>query len=649
MRAWCHRRCSSSVCRSHLLSFPCIAVLAACGPAVSPPGLVLAPPAPPIVRSLPLGPTDLPPAPAAAALVRRAILLACTSYTQAMKVLVISADGKEADLQAIETALGYHGVPYAIWIAAQNPGLLTVDKLANGCAGNYQGVILTTGNLAYSPDGGATWRSGLSATEWQTLRSYESTFHVREISWYVYPGADQGLNPPSAGIDTSAFPLTATLTSAGRTAFAYVNAANPLTISMAWTYLATPSDSSVTPLLVDGAGNALVSTRTTADGRETMALTFDSNPYLIHELVLAHGLIEWVTKGIYLGEFRSYLTPQVDYFFSTDDIYGGGNYRVTSTDLSAAHTWQTTQQTLSGNLGLHLALAFNGAGSSALDTLTTTAATFNGDFAFINNTFDHAYLDNTDYAAAFGEIDNNNQFAKTQGYQNFSATNLITPDVSGLSNANVLAAARNAGVKYMVSDSSKPGWSNPTPNIGIRSSIEPSILFLPRRPTNLFYNVSTPAEWTAEYNAIYSSYWGRSLAYSEILDKESQNILAYMLEGEIDPQMFHQPNLRAYDGVHTVLTDLLDLTIQKFRKYSTLPIVSPNMEVAGLRVANTMARNESGLTATLTPGVSVSFYSPVKVQFAISGVCTLGSESYAGKCITVLDVAAGQTLSLATQ
>ena len=121
-------------------------------------------------------------------------------------------------------------------------------------------------------------------------------------------------------MDTSSAPISATLTAAGQKQFPYVNASNPLPISWAWTYLATPADSSVTPLLVDNAGHALISTRANADGRETMALTFDSNQWLIHDLVLAHGLVEWVTKGIYLGEFRAYSQPQID-----DILIDGGN------------------------------------------------------------------------------------------------------------------------------------------------------------------------------------------------------------------------------------------------------------------------------------------------------------------------------------
>ena len=204
-------------------------------------------------------------------------------------------------------------------------------------------------------------------------------------------------------------------------------------------------------------------------------------------------------------------------------------------------------------------------------------------------------------------------------------------------------------VRYMVSDTSQPGWSNPSPNIGIYSTIQPAILLIPRRPTNLFYNVSTPDEWMAEYNALYSSFWGRDLSYAEILDKESQNLLIYMLQGEIDPHMYHQPNLRAYDGVHTLLGDLLDVAFQKFRRNSTLAVLSPDMQVAGARIANTMGRNASGLTATLTPHTSVTFTSPRGVDFAVSGVCTTGSETYAGKCISAVHVAAGGTVTLPVQ
>jgi hypothetical protein len=601
--------------------------------------VTLGPVEPPSIPSNPLVPVPPPPVPLPTPPI-------CLTTTVALQVLVISADGTEPTLPAIQEALGYHTIPFTTWIAQQNPGLLTADKLATGCDGKYQGVILATGGLPYSPDG-ITWTSALTAPEWLALRSYEASFKVREISWYVYPGADQGLNPPTAALDTSVAPINATLTAAGQSAFPTVNAANPVPISMAWTYLATPADPNVSPLLVDALGNALVSSRVTSDGRETMALTFDSNQWLIHDLVLAHGLVEWVTKGIYLGEFRAYTLAQVDDLLIDDDMYLGGAFRMTDADFNVIRSWQASRKATAGPT-FRLAWAFNAFGASDGDPLTTAARTYSSEFHWISHTWDHTNLDNMTYDQAFTEFDLNDRFAKSQGYQNYSTMNLVQPEVSGLANAAALAAMWDVGIRYTISDTSRAGWNNPAPNIGIYSTIQQGMLHIPRKPTNLFYNVSTPQEWAAEYNMLYTAYWGRALAYTEILDKESQNLLVYLLQGNIDPTMYHQPNTRAYDGTHTLLGDLLDTAFTKFRRYSTLPIVSLDQNACGVRMANTMARNKAGVVATLTPGVKVSFSSPVAVEFAFTGVCTSGSERYAGRCITNVKVSAGQTVTFLT-
>jgi hypothetical protein len=601
--------------------------------------VTLGPVAPPTIPTEPLGPTPPPPLPLPTPPI-------CPTPSVAMQVLVISPDGTDPTLPAIQQALGYHTVPFSTWIATQNPGLLTPDKLASGCSGNYQGVILSTGGLVYSPDGGLTWTSALTPTEWLALRSYEASFKVREISWYAYPGADQGLNPPNNAVDTTSTPVNATLTAAGQQVFPYVNASNPLPITLAWTYLATPADASVTPLLVDGAGNALISTRTNSDGRETMALTFDSNQWLIHNLVLAHGLVEWVTKGMYLGEFRAYSQPQIDDVLIDDDIYGGAApYRMTDGDLNATRLWQAGQQSQPGNASFRLAYAFNAFGASATDALTLAVQQYSSSFNWISHTWDHTNLDGMNYAQAFAEFDQNDRFAKSQGWANYVTANLVCPEISGLTNPAALSAAWDVGIRFMVSDTSKTGWDNPAPNIGIYSSIQPGMFFIPRKPTNLFYNVSTPSEWMAEYNYLYTAYWGRALTYAEILDKESQNQLVYLLQGNIDPTMYHQSNTRAYDGVHTLLGDLLDTAFAKFRKYSTLPIVSQKQHDTGARMQKTMARNQAGVVGTITPGVSMSFTSPATVDFAVTGICTSSSERYAGKCITNVHVDAGQTVS----
>jgi hypothetical protein len=570
----------------------------------------------------------------------------CSNATVDMKVLVLSADGNETVLPAIREALDYHSVPHDTWIATQHAGQLTAATLADGCAGRYQGVVLTSGALAYTPDGGQTFLSALTPPEWIALRTYEAQFAVREISWFVFPGSDQGLTPTTVGQDTGASPINATLTSAGQSAFSYIPSSATIPITLAWTYLTTAADPNVTPLLVDAAGHVLMSRRIGPDGRETLAMTFDSNQFLLHHAILAHGLVEWVTRGIYLGEYRQYLTPQIDDLYNDNELFGGGNYRMTATDVTAMQTWQLAVQAIGGNAGFKLAFPFNGSYSTLLDLLSITLTPVNATYNFISHTWTHQQLDNVSYNTALNELRRNDNFGKSR-FLNYSTSSLVTPEISGLLNPNVMRAAKDIGVKYMVSDTSRVGWNNPRPNIGIYSTLEPSILFIPRRPTNLFYNVSVPSRWVSEYNSIYAAFWGRNLTYSEILDKESQFLLFYMLRGDIDPQMYHQANMRAYDGAHSLLSDLHDMALQKLRRYSNLPVESPDMVRVGTKMADTMARNASALTARLRPGAGITLTSPTAVRVVVSGLCVLlGSEVYGGKCLTTVNVPAGGTVNL---
>ncbi len=593
----------------------------------------------PLLPSLPLGltppPPTIPPPPPG-----------CDDANVTMKVLVLSANGAETVLPAIQQALDYHAVPYETWIASQRPGQLVPAALATGCTGSYQGVILTTGSLSYSPDGGQTFLSALTPPEWVALRTYEAQFGVREVSWYAFPGADNGLNTPTGGQDTGAVPLDASLTSAGQAIFPYINTANPIPITLAWAYLTTAADPSVTPLLVDAAGDVLMASRVGSDGRETLAMTFDSNPYLLHHAILAHGLVEWVTKGVYLGEYRVYLTPQIDDLYNDNDLFGGGTYRMAATDVTTMQTWQLAMQAIRGNGAFRLAFAFNGSYSTLLDLLSITLTPVSPTYNFISHTWTHPNLDAASYSTAMNELKRNDTFGKSH-YINYSTQALVTPEISGLNNPNVMRAAKDLGVKYMTSDTSRAGWDNPRPNIGIYSTLEPSILFIPRRPTNLFFNVAVPARWVDEYNSIYATYWGRNLTYAEVLDKESQFLLFYMLRGDIDPQMYHQANMRAYTAGHSLLSDLHDAALTKLRRFSNLPVESPDMVRVGKKMADTMARNAGSLSAVLRPGEAITLTSPSALHVVVSGVCQLvGSEVYAGKCITPVDVPAGATVTL---
>src|SRR5574341_1258753 len=209
-----------------------------------------------------------------------------------------------------------------------------------------------------------------------------------------------------------------------------------------------------------------------------------------------------------------------------------------------------------------------------------------------------------------------------------------------------MQAMFDAGVRYVVSDASRAGYSNPSPNAGIYNQSQPAILMIPRYPNNLFYNVTNPQQWTEEYNCIYRSFWGRDLTYAEILDRESSVLLAYVLRGDMDPWMFHETNLRAYDGGHTLLGDLVDRLLAKYNSLFALPVVSPTMDDLGVRVAGRMNYNTAGVTASVVPGQSITISARQDVVVPVTGLNTSGSETYGGQFIAHVALSAGQTVTL---
>ena len=611
---------------------------------IPPPDLNLAPPELPTIPSLPqVLPSNAPPPSSSTE-------LPLTSATLDAKLLVISADGTEPVLGAIRQAAGYAGIPYTLYVASNSPGGFTPAMLSDG-GGHafYQGIVLTTGVLAYF--NGTAWSSAFNTTEWQTLWDYQAKYRVRTAVAYALPTADLGYGP-ATGFDATTSPISARLTSTGQSVFSYVNAVNPIVITKAWTYLAAAAGSGTNVLLSDSQGHALSLVRTYPDGRQVLSMTFDGNFFLVHSLALMHGLMNWVTGGLFLGERHVYMTPQVDDIFIDNDVYGGGIYRINATDWAAVVAWQRQKELQAQTSEIRIQMAFNGEGTTGMyfpDLLTPAADLTDFEFPWINHTFTHQNLDrdSANYDLTYQEITRNNQIAASMGFANYDRRALVTPDVSGLTNPEAMRAAYDAGVRFLVTDTSKPGYDNPTPQAGIYNPDQPSILMIPRRPVNLYYNVTTPTQWTNEYNYLYHSYWGRDLSFSEILDKESDVLLQYMLRGEIDPWMFHQGNLRAYDGVRTLLGDLLDRTLEKYGRLFVLPVRSMSMASLGEWTQARMRYNAAGVRCSFAPNQgTITITASSSAVVPITGLSSESSETYGGQYISYVPVAAGQTVTL---
>jgi len=610
------------------------------------------------------------------------------------------------DLSMFTDALDYVGVPYDVlktttrqlcvngsWKIARSgtgadptdtsctsgqvtdwSGGLTPDKLWDGGVhAYYQAVMQTNGTLSYYTAGTGFVPSTLTTDEWAALWTFQAAFGIRTVSADTYPTADFGMQ--YVGEDGN--PSDAGYTAAGAAAFPYVNSLNTLPIRNAYTYRAAvdPLDPTTVPVLTESNGNVLgvIHTYPTQGSRQALALTFDAAGYLTHGQVLGYGLVSWATKGLFLGQRHAILDPQPDDMFIEDSIWQESTpcgtapddpslpeYRITGNDLNRLITWQKAKQGVAVSKAVTLEFPFNGEGTEtgyvSPDTLTPVAKKNQGLFKWVNHTYTHQNLDAVTYAQATDEITRNVTVAGQLRLSTFSTSNLVQPDISGLTNPQFLLAAKDQGINYLISDTSRTG--NPAMygvNEGRYNAFQPSILEMARYPVNLYFNVSTPSQWLAEDNCLYpaGAPFGHVDTYQQLLDRESSVLLRYLLQGHNRPLMFHQPNLRAYDGTHSLLGDLLDATLDKYSRLVTVPITSPTMNGLGVQQADRMLYNAAwktgGLSASIVPGKTITLHSDRAVTVPVTGLNAGKAytvETYAGQKISYVTLAAGQTITL---
>lgn len=589
-----------------------------------------------------------------------------------LEVLVIAPESSESGLDAIQAFLDQIGVPYDTLITTQTE--LAPSMLWDGIArGYYQGIILTTARLLYNNAG--VWDSTFTSQEWQILSDYEAMFGIRQVTWYTYPSGlaeSDGLQLVSE-LDTTLSPLPTLMTPEGRGVFSYLNPGATIILDDAYVYLPTViSPTDTIPLLVTSDGYAIASIHRYPDGRESLALTVSHSRHNLHSMLLSYGVINWVTNGLFLGERHVSLDAQVDDIFFWAALWDpaalrndtGLFYRLVGADWDALVGWQNgVRSTVPNASALKVEMAFNGRGAEpgflANDTLTLRVVAEQGSFNWVSHTYNHPLLNTISHTDALAELVNNDNAARGLGFAAYHKDALVQPAISGLYNPDFHSAAAGFGIKYLLASALEPGWGNPSPNAGIYSSFQPSILILPRHPLNIWYDVSTPAEWVSEYNHYYGPngihwpFWDHDLSYAEILDKQSDMWLRFLLNWDIDPVEFHQTNLRAYDGTHSLMSDLIDATLAKYNQLYNLPIQSPSMHALGGLVARRMAYDASGVQGFRVQRgsrIQCSSISLTVDQAALIPVTGLDygaqAEQYGGQAISHIQLAAGETITV---
>ncbi|HEX4488586.1 MAG TPA: hypothetical protein VH088_20070, partial [Terriglobales bacterium] len=568
--------------------------------------------------------------------------------------------------------------------------------------------------------------------------SYETTFHVRQVNWFFNPTPDYGFNYSASSVPSTST-YTANFTAAAASIFPNINTTTPLHFSGAFIYLApayTPaSGNTVTPLLTDASGNVLSAIYTSSTGPEILSQTFDSNQYLKHNLVLAYGLLNWATKGVFLGDYHVYAAAQVDDFFINDAEWVPGTpctnagshdrtasddpslptFRLKAADMTALTAWQNSLQSDPMFTGFKLTMAFNGVGTVgnkdwtglpvdgvANDDLVTSLPSYEQYYHWVTHTYDHPNtLNGLHKSDVGGDTDNpqvdsidlellTNLFVAsgtTQGgmmldvdpsditapagvatlnFTDFDPAAMVSPGVTGLNDLVVPQYLYQDGIRYVVSDTSVIGQPNngpnPSPNVGIINSYAPGIYEVPRYPNSIYYNAANWNDIQAEFHCIYGPDPGPaqppydSVTAPQILDYTTDTFVVNMLKGDMDPQMFHQPNLHAYDGVNSLMSDVYNQTFTKYKALYKLPVLSLTLRQLGDSMQARNAYNLAGATGTIvgvgsaTPSVSVTVpaANPGAV-ISITGLASNGSELYGGTNISHIQINQGQTVTLPLQ
>ena len=605
-----------------------------------------------------------------------------------MKLLVLAWDSNDISYQSLAGDLGQIGVPYqTVFVnsltrdgSGNRLSGLTLADSANG-RGLYQGIIETDSTFSVCT---TTCTSLLSASDVSKLNLYASQYSVRMVCYYGWPDATWGLQPGDSGASyTVTNPLNVTLTAAGAAVFPYLNPAAVIPVSGRfggiWAYKALPiaaANETTTPILMAGT-NVVGVTHTTADGRQTLALTMDNYPAYLHSTAFSYGVINWVTNGVFLGSRRVYLNPEIDDLLLGNRLYAPTlpqcpndpscpTYYATGSDLQGLADWQTNLQSNPLFQSFHQTFAYNGIGTvwfDPTDPVFAAIASLSSRFIWISHTWDHANLDcyATDsngncipatLAQSQAELNQDIAVAGSLGIT-LDGTDMVTPFNSGMNNPNFLQAAAQAGLKYIVYAGDPPSTQT-----GLVSPLVPSIFEIPRRTPDMYFDVSTPltgvsGSWPDEYNAEYgpdgtTPTYTSNQTYSQILDILSDSMLrTNMLSFEPYPLAFHMDNMFLYDGAHSILSDLMDATITKYTSIFSLPVLTLDLNAIAPLLQNRASYDASGVVGVYTPGVSVMLTTTNAATVPVTGICSQAScGTYGAQIQDNVVLAANSTVTI---
>jgi hypothetical protein len=287
-----------------------------------------------------------------AAVAGTGVASAASPPTLDLKVLLIGNGSSDPMTAAWAAALTNEGVPYDEVDGTGTVGseAVTLPTLSNGTTGNYNGVVIADDPFDFA--------SG----QLSSLYSYESTFGVRQVDGDAFPYPSLGQTFVNSGaLDGT----TGTLTAAGLTAFPELAGPIPFDAGTFGAWSTANSGAPYTPLITESfpatsstpAGTYVLagiyqhpSTDPQA-GVSELALNFNYNANQLQWLLLAPGLINWVTQDTHLGLYRNYFGMDIDDVFIADNEWSSALQCTPAATDPPDYTCPTADQGLTQGTG----------------------------------------------------------------------------------------------------------------------------------------------------------------------------------------------------------------------------------------------------------------------------------------------------------
>ncbi|ORX56606.1 hypothetical protein BCR36DRAFT_580921 [Piromyces finnis] len=567
-----------------------------------------------------------------------------------MRALVLSTEKPETVL----SSLASYGIQYDNLIYnCENPlegELYLLDETTKDP--KYNMIILASGAMKTNCYGSVV--SALSDDHWKALRNYESKYNIRRVTLNASPedASEIGVQAYNDKIEKkSLLPIYASKNKFTNHLFnnaGILETAPFNTLGIRHDFAKINNSTISAPVLSynikskkDGEAIAAVYSKL-EDGNERLTFFLSSNGRNPTSLIINHLWIPWVSKYIYSGFRRIYLSQHIDDIFTSeklipvsDKFYNKNKfYKNTVADFDNLVRYQNEILTkMPAGSSYHLELVFNGNGilddssynldieedegvsnnfikpkgtgvckwpeypypATWLESELDKNSLFNffkekyahENFYWASHGFTHQSLNNATFTDVANQIEVNKKMALHLGISDkgiFSRHVIIPPHSSGLHNGDAIDAFIKNNIEVAFGNIHREDITNDESNekaayMAWRTTLESSNVdnypVIPRIPTMLFRQCSTPSENTVKYNKMFEG-TGLIASFDEILNRDTQQALLSLFQLRHYPFQFHQANLRSADlpNQKSLVEQWTEKLVEKYNQYVKWPIVS---------------------------------------------------------------------------